>query len=370
MADNESSSNDSPKGLPEGMRVVRKRRKRRSESRKTLFLKKREILRDMHADEEMGAIGLKDQLARLKSAKEAQQEGKPVEERWGDDRSGQRGFPRILLWVFSLLIPVLAIVTAFLLTRGEKGNSRDENKLNFSFNVSEEEGKFEPMGPRAWFENNPHDSFVSSIGILDKLNQSAEGTVPDAVFRREEVTLRQIATRGLGWASGFMTTDPRQFQWSIGNTKNVGYLVLEGLREDQSTFRSYFVKPEEGLRMDWAASTAWSEVPISEVSTAVAERNVMLRCFLHKEPHFDSKPDQERSWYLITMPGADLQLWGFVPAGSSLDEELLSLFHFGRFILDRKEEVRAIVRVSKPAGGGKVNQLEIMELVTEEWVLP
>ena len=370
MADNASSSNDSSKGLPEGMRVVRKRRKRRGESRKTLFLKKREILRDMHADEEMGAIGLKDQLARLKSAKDAQQEGKPVEERWGDAGSGRRGLSRILLWIFALLIPVLAIVTAFLLTRGEKGNSRYENQLNFSFNVSEEEGKFEPMGPRAWFENNPHDSFVGSIEILNKLNQSPEGTVPDAVFRRKDFSRSQISARGLGWSSPFQTADPRKFEWTIGDASNVGFLVLKGSREDQSLFRSYFVKSEEGLRMDWAASTAWSEVPISEVSTVEAERNVMLRCVLHKEPHFDSRPDQERSWYLITMPGVDLQLWGFVPAGSSLDEKLLDLFQFGRFILERKEKVRAIVRVSKPAGGGKVNQLEIMELVTKEWVLP
>ena len=42
---------------------------------------------------------------------------------------------------------------------------RSENQLNFSFNVSEEEDEFKPMGPRAWFENNPHDSFVTSIGI-------------------------------------------------------------------------------------------------------------------------------------------------------------------------------------------------------------
>ncbi|MCH2064491.1 MAG: hypothetical protein MK194_12270 [Roseibacillus sp.] len=372
MADNASSSkDDSSKNLPEGMRVVRKRRKRSSDSHQTLFLKKKEILREMHSEEGRGAIGLKEQLSRLKTIKEAQQDGKPVEERWGDDRAGQRGLARILLWVFALLVPVLAIVTAFVLTKGgEEMSPRSENQLNFSFNVSEEEDEFKPMGPRAWFENNPHDSFVTSIGILDRLNQSADGRVPDAVFRREDFTLKQIADRGLGWASRFTTTDPRKFQWSIADTEDIGYLVLEGLREDQSTFRSYFVKSEEGLRMDWAASTAWSEVSAGELATSVAEHDVTLRCFLNKKPHYDSRSDQERSWYLITVPGSDLQFWGFVPAGSSLDEELLNLFQFGRFILDRKEEVRVIARVSKPVEPVKENQFEIVELVTEEWVLP
>ena len=369
MADNDSSSKDSSsKNLPEGMRVVRKRRKRSSESRQTLFLKKREILREMHSDEGRKAIGLKEQLARLKTIRQSQKDDKPVEERWDEEEVDQGKFHRVLLWVFALLVPVLAIVTAFVLGKGtEKGSPRSENKLNFSFNVSEE--AFVPMGPRAWFESNPHDSYVSSIEILDRLNESPEGVVPDSVFREEDFSLREIAARGIGWTSRFKT-DPRTFKWSIADEEGVGFLVLEGLREDQSTFRSYFVKSAEGLRMDWAASTAWSEVPVSKLPEAVGEGNLLLRCVLDKQPHFDSRADQERSWFLITFPGSEQQLWGFVPAGSSVDESLLNLFQFGRFILERKEGVRAIVRIGKPAGDLKENQVEILELVAEEWVLP
>ena len=51
--------------VPEGMRVVRKRRKRKSESsRQTLYLKKREILREMHTEED--GLSLKGQVERLK----------------------------------------------------------------------------------------------------------------------------------------------------------------------------------------------------------------------------------------------------------------------------------------------------------------
>ena len=132
MADNPSSSTDPSENLPKGMRVVRKRRNR---SRQTLFLKKREILREMTSEEEGGAISVKDQLSRLKSAKKAQKEDKPVDERWGDAESGQRG-ARVLLWCLAIVVPVLAIITAFVLARGEEGNAIAENQLNFSFNVA------------------------------------------------------------------------------------------------------------------------------------------------------------------------------------------------------------------------------------------
>ncbi len=350
------------------MRVVRKRRKRGDRSRQTLFLKKREILREMTSEEEAGAISVKEQLSRLKSAKKAQKEDKPVDERWGDAESGQRG-ARILLWCLAIVVPVLAIITAFILTRGEEGNATAGNQLNFSFNVAEEEN-FELIGPRAWFEENPHDSYLSSIQILERLNQSAEGAPPDSVFRRENFALREIAARGIGWPSRFLTADPRTFRWSIADTDDVGFLVLEGLREDQSKFRSYFVKSAEGIRMDWAASTAWSEVPPDELATAVADRKVLVRCILEKQPHFDSRADQKRSWFLMTLPGSEEPLWGFAPTESPLDGELLDLFHFGRFILERKDDVRVIVRIGRTAEDLKENQVEILELVTEEWVQP
>ena len=67
MSEEEPPSDTGSKNLPEGMRVVRKRRKKKKGSRQTLFLKKREILRDMHEDTD--AVGVKEQVERLKTAK-------------------------------------------------------------------------------------------------------------------------------------------------------------------------------------------------------------------------------------------------------------------------------------------------------------
>ena len=64
------------------------------------------------------------------------------------------------------------------------------------------------------------------------------------------------------------------------------------------------------------------------------------------------------------------QLWGFAPAGSPLDRDLLELFNFGKFFLDREQDVRVAVQVGKGEGTLKENQVEIIELLAGEWVLP
>ena len=82
------------------------------------------------------------------------------------------------------------------------------------------------------------------------------------------------------------------------------------------------------------------------------------------------KVDGSRSWFLIILPGSEKQLWGFAPAGSPLDRDLLELFNFGKFILDREQDVRVAVQVGKGEGTLKENQVEIIELLAGEWVLP
>lgn len=371
QSDKPSSEASSSKQMPEGMRVVRKRRKRRGGSKETLFLKKREILREMH--DESGAVSLKDQVARLKSAKDAKDDGKPVEERWGAQKSGERGVRWLLLRVVALLVPVLAIITGFLMVRGERGRALvDPYEDELNLDMSEEDQVFKPAGPIAWFVNHPHEAYEASLGILDKLNEGSAEDVPAGVFRQEEFATAQIAERGIGWESDFTTKDLREFNWDISKTKTTGYLLVEGVREDQSKFRSYFVRTSDGVRLDWGATTAWSEVPFEDLIANPPKKKILVRCLLSKEPHFDTLrgPASLRSWFLLRTPNSDTHVWGFAPAGSELDDKLLELFQFGRVVMERKDEVRATLKISKPEFGTKENQFEIEELMTEEWVLP
>ena len=366
MADDPSPPNEPPRGIPKGMRVERSGSAKRAVSRLTLFLKKREIPDAVASEKGSGAGGLKGQLPRLEPAKKLEKPGKPVDAGWGEAEVAQHG-PRMVLWALALVVPVLAIVTAFVLITDERPEKPFASELNFNFNLVEEDN-LDLSGPTAWFEEDPHASYVGAIDILDRLNQSGE--VAHEVFRRQDFAIEEISNHGLGWNSEFMTADPRTFKWTVADTNNVGFLVLEGLRRDQSVFRSYFVDSSEGLRMDWAASTGWGEVPPADLSSALEKREVMIRCTLDKQPHFDSKVDGSRSWFLIILPGSEKQLWGFAPAGSPLDRDLLELFNFGKFFLDREQDVRVAVQVGKGEGTLKENQVEIIELLAGEWVLP
>ena len=368
MSDDPPASKNSPDNLPKGRRVVRRGSRKKRKSRQTLFLKKREILRDMISDEGTGAISVKDQLSRLKSARKAEVESKPVDAGWGNADSGRRG-ARLVLWSLALVVPLLAIVTAFVLSLEDRQKGRTVNQLNFDFNLPGKE-QFSVSGPSAWFEENPHEHYVAAIQILDQLNQSTEGNIPDTVFRRQAFAVKEIETRGLGWDSDFMTADPRTFQWTISGNNEISFLVLEGLRADQTSFRSYFVDSGKGLKMDWAASTAWSEVPAAGVVPALEGRPVMLRCILDKQPHYDSSVDETRSWFVLRLLDSGEPLWGFAPKGSPLDRALLDLFNFGDLIFERKENQRAVVRIRKGESGLKANQVEIVELLANDWVLP
>ena len=360
---------DDPKGnLPQGMRGVPRGVQSKGKARQTLFLKKPKSPEGMSLDEETAAIPVREKISPLKTDKHPKSEGKDIDENWGNVPAGQQG-ARGLLWTLAFVVPVLAIVTAFILINQEPTATPSGGQLNFNFNVSNED-EFDFTGPRAWFEENPHVHYVGAIDILDRLNQAEGGKIPDLVFRRRDFALGEITDNGLGWDSDFMTADPRSFKWTIGDTDNTGFLILEGLRKDQSPFRAYFVNSEQGLRMDWAASTAWGEVPPADLFSAVEQREVMIRCILDKQPHYDSKVDEQRSWFLVVLPGSEKQVWGFAPSGSPVDRELLALFNFGDFILDRQEDVRAVIRVGNGKGDLKENQVEIIELLAGEWVLP
>ena len=149
-------------------------------------------------------------------------------------------------------------------------------------------------------------------------------------------------------------------------------MVITGRHVNITPFRCYFVNTEGGMRLDWEASAAWSEVPVENLVESAPESPVMVRCWVGKQPHFDAESGRAGlfSWYQILNPQRDDFVWGFVPADSALDWELRGLMNYGWVILERENEVRATIRVVKPTSGFRDTEFEIVELITEEWVMP
>ena len=78
-------------------------------------------------------IPVKEKLSPATTAKPPKSEGKAVDENWGNAPSGQQG-ARIVLWALALIVPVLAIVTAFVLINQDPPETPSEGQLNFNFN--------------------------------------------------------------------------------------------------------------------------------------------------------------------------------------------------------------------------------------------
>jgi len=280
----------------------------------------------------------------------------------------------LFLRVFALTIPILAIVTAFLLMKQEKARALSklyDGKINFE-PFTESPLPYEPGGSIEWFTENPHEAYSSAKGLLEQLNRGLTGALPPNLFRNEVEVREKIAREGLGWTSAYVMGDPRKLKWSTDKTGETGFLILQGRREDFTKFRAYFVKTPQNLRLDWEATTGWCEAPIDRLSSQAPGRPVLVRCVVAKEPNFDTfqGPGRLISWYLLRSADGDAHAWGFAATGSKLDNELRGVFRFGFIVLERKTEVRVILRLSKRQSGTRPNEFEIEELVAEEWVQP
>lgn len=366
------TDSSSSQGIPEGRRVVRRKRKRGS-SRETITLQQRDVLRELETEEPV--VGVKQQVERLKAARRSEETGEPVEEIWGDAGPKDRSVRVVLLGAFAIAIPILAIVAAFMLVMKKDRDTGPEISDSLDLGKSEVEEvvlPYEAGSTIAWFNENPHVAYQSAVSILEALNGGEPKDWPEGVLRDQERALRHIQDRGSGWDSKFFTRDPRKLFWSTGESGETGFIALEGRREDFSKFRAYFIKSQEGLRMDWEATTGWCEVPYEEFLREPVARPFLVRCELGKEANYDTQlgEGQDLSWYLLGAADEAQFAWGWVRTRSDLDEKLRALLSYGRFGLEKLDSVRVILRVASTPGAKRASELEILDLLADEWVLP
>lgn len=381
--ENESSSEES--GLPEGMRVVREEgRRKAARNVQTVQLKKRDpepAAVDKGAESSFKAQSAGSEQVEAEGAggrkrvRRSQSDGgKPVEEQWGGAKPPERGgLSRVALVGFSLLIPVLAIIMGFTLINRETGSIEPKPNKNLDLGrpVAPRE-EDDVVSPITWFHNNTAEAFQSAVTIMEDMNEGGGAASHPNWLRNRTAALAKIKQDGPGWDSGFFVADPRRLAWEFGSLGETGFMTITGRRLNHSKFRAYFVRTEEGLRMDWEATSAWSEVPIGRLTEEASGQPVLVRCWLAKNASYDTlePPGHLLSWYLILSPDKSDYVWARVPAGKAMDEELKAVLDYNLFVLQRKAEVRAVIRVVRPPDAKSENEFEVVELITRDWVAP
>ena len=224
----------------------------------------------------------------------------------------------------------------------------------------------------AWFHENSVEAYDTAVAILERCNEATHPEELEDALRDGERTMAKIRVSGAGWDVPYFLDDPRQISWEYGEAGDTGYMWLAGRRADHSKFRCYFVKTDDGLKLDWDASQVWSQVAVSDLVEKAPKHPTLVRAWVSKQPDYDSDTGRGGlySWYLVLDESKENFVWAYAPAGSKLDLEIKTLMNYGRMVMERKDEVRAIVRLVKPTLGFRESEFEITELVTEEWVTP
>lgn len=372
---NEDEEEDKKKGvLPEGRRVVRKKnRKSRSSSRETLILKKREIMSEMVEPEDSGPVDVRGQVERLRKAKKEQKkaEAPPMEEKWGSKRHRRKGSRWLLLATFGVVIPLLAFVIATTLNRApvEKNAVRGAGVLD----LGEEEPEvlpFDLTDPGAWFQENSVEAYDDAIAILNQVNAGETARSTLSLMRDDKRTKERMSASDFQWSADFNVSDPRNLSWEYGASGDTGYMVIMGKDTKFENFRAYFVNTGRGLLLDWAATTAWSEVEVGSLVADPPALPVAVRAWIVKKPNFDSDSQKLISWYQVLSADRREAVWVYTPSGSEADLAIRKSLRYGMIVMDRIEEIRATLRLQAGARNKRPNEFELIEFVGEEWVQP
>lgn len=354
MSEEEKKSN-----LPEGRRV-----RKSSSRRETLYLKRQQLLKEMQSEEETRPISVREQIESIKSPTSSEIN----EDDWGAKEKRKKGSPLILWAILALVIPVILVGLMLLSSRRNTNSSKGAAGSGLDFDVLSGGTQTEPQD---WFVENSGPAFSSGLATLELLSEdglSVDEISP--VVRNVDQAEKLMELRKAGKWAAFDTREPTALRWDFGASGEIGFMTLQGLRRDFRDFRAYFIQEDEQTVLDVEATAGLSDIPISELAGETLASAVVLRCWVAKEPHFDARSDEELfSWYQILAPNEVDFVWAYCKRGGNLDEMLREKMNYGRVIGDRKEQIRATIKVGN-ARGFNEDEFLLEELLATEWVLP
>ena len=139
-----------------------RRRSKDSSSREKLYDKRQQLLEEMQSAEDDRPISLREQVEKLKSGREND------EERWGDKKSRRSGSPWMLWAILGLVIPILLVGLILMSKNGKGRGGLGSGETGLDFDTLSGGGE---VGPEDWFVENSGEAYSQSLKILEVLNQ-------------------------------------------------------------------------------------------------------------------------------------------------------------------------------------------------------
>lgn len=354
-------------GKPANIPLGRKAAQSESElsHRESLDLKRRLLLEKIRQDDSaknppVPVVAKEAVPQRRRRSQQGGRSGASVESSKGSQ------FPLAGWLVVGLGLVVLLLASTLFFGVRRQGETAGQN---LEYNLTP---KAESLSPDSseWVIN--HSAEVNKMS-LEALSAFSETTVdPEglALLRnQQQVELFEDLVASGRW-SPFDLRDTTTLQWALGLSEEHTFIMGSGVRRDFRTFTAFFVKIGDEMRLDLAATEGVSEVPIEELASTQLNGPSLTRCWVRKEPHFDSRWEEGKfSWFQILAPNEVDFVWAYAAKGGLVDQSLREQLNYGRLIEERKDKAAMTVTLTN-AKGGRDDEFFINEVVTDSWVLP
>ncbi|BDS05534.1 hypothetical protein NT6N_05740 [Oceaniferula spumae] len=184
------------------------------------------------------------------------------EEQWAENKS--TGW-----WVAIGGACLLAVLVAVVVIGSQWKDIDDDGGKVPELTVVEEEDPF-AGSPEKWFQERAGSIGKQGLAVLQSYMAATDDQNRSHWVRNPESYLKNVTD----WSVSVKPriNDITEKQWAISHTDDTAYLTLSTEDENFMPFRAYFVRQNEQLKLDWHASTAWSEISIAAMREKLLER--------------------------------------------------------------------------------------------------
>ncbi len=163
-------------------------------------------------------------------------------------------------------------------------------------------------------------------------------------------------------------TPSEKSSWNLMESGSFQYAILSGLGPDFEQFKAYFRLEENGIRLDWKATTGYGSASFEELREGKGDASE-IRAIVSKADFFTfALPENRYRSYRLVSPDGEFTVWGYTNIGSSIEEKMSRLFEPGEITGEVRTENLLTVTLSRGSEASLANQWMIDEIKSESWI--
>lgn len=218
---------------------------------------------------------------------------------------------------------------------------------------------------------NPANLMDEATAILADHGAATSPGQAAPLVRASQRAALTAAGRWRPWPSRPVVARRAALECALVTDRQPPFMVVSGHCEDHSPFRAYFVREQGRLRLDWEATSAFSEIPIADLPGATPHTPVAIRCLLRPRTFYTaSLPEEQYRCYLLENADARCFVWGYAERDSALDRKLDGSLSADSAFMEKKPGERVIVALTAPPQRDSPAQFLVTDLLQIEWVMP